>query len=137
MRKEISYFASDGTEFKSEWECKVYEAKLNEPRLEAALKDYIVMFSLRRELLPYNTQYHPSYVYVKKLPDWDNEEFMEVWRELIDENLEDEIMNQETTGWYVQDEGEQWHAWSKIEGLIKRYVEDFDKMSKFINPDEN
>ena len=128
MRSEHKYWADDGTEFGSEYDCRVYEDKLKQPKREI-LKDYIVFFNMSGEVMPYSSMFQPTYVYFKKYPDTD--EVREVWNEVVDERIDDAICGYNDAGWYFEDEYEAWKslAWAenKLCSLEKKVFEMEDK----------
>lgn len=132
MRTKTTYIAEDGTEFTYEHECLAYEDKLKADKY-AILKDYIIFFDRRCNILSYEHQSYPSLVYLKKSPDENDENFMEIWREVVWGELEELLCeNDYQLGWYIEADDERFHYWGDIEDDVMKLCRVIEKASREI-----
>lgn len=113
MKIETKYIASDGQEFQMRHECQNHEDEINQPRRKI-LEDYIIFYNCAKERMIYSPWREPTFVYVKKIPEYETEA-RAVWDEVLNEELNGTIESYERLGWYVQDEYERWQSVEKMQ----------------------
>jgi hypothetical protein len=132
MQIKQIFIADDGTIFDTEFECKLYEDKQLSSKLEG-LKEYVTLFGFHGNVLPYNTFSSPTYVYIKKLPEYNNQEFMYLWKKLLNGRLCDIVNVCRQTGWYIKGNNDCWYCWGNIEKDFRETEEKIAKMQLLLN----
>lgn len=125
MRTETKYIADDGTPFDFRQDCIKYEEEKIGVKYEV-LKEYIILLNNSGTIIPYSPFRTPTYVYVKKVPDVDDEIY-DLMAEVLSEELLSAIYSFDKTGWYTQDDYEQWQNW---EHYIARALRIQEKMKE-------
>lgn len=126
-----TYIAEDGKEFKYEGECRAYEAQLFEKLYAPTLKPFIELFNKggKPDFCYYKNDIY--FVYVKQVPDWDDEKFMDIWDRTIPEQLTTAI-GEYGEGWFFKDDYNNWYSWTHKEKMHEKMKQSFAKMYSLI-----
>ena len=125
MRMERRYIANDGTEFKSEIDCRAYEARVGFERLA----NYIQLFdTLGNPMKQFTEWWRVGYVKVNPSFARAPEDVVEIWEEMMDSEL-DELICDCGEGWYFQDDNDVWHYWPNF---VKEYEDRNESMDKMV-----
>lgn len=127
-----TYVAEDGKEFKYESECRAYEAMLFDQLYSATITPFVATFGNGGILIPFARINEIRFVYVKKSPDFEDEEFMDIWERIIPGQLT-EIISDCGDGWYFRDDYNNWYSWTQKEKMHEQMKKAFDKMYEQIN----
>ena len=131
MYVKKTYIAEDGKEFQYELQCRAYEANLYEKLYASTLHPFIALFNKGGKPAFFYFK-DIEYVYVKQVPDWENEEFMDIWSRIIPTDLTDVIENH-GEGWYFRGDCDNWYSWTKQEKMHKKMKQNFSNMYKMLD----
>ena len=126
-----TYIADDGKEFKYEAECRAYEAELFNKNYSAILNPFIALFNRGGMPIIYDYTNGICYAYVRDIPDWEDEVFMDKWELVVPGNLTAAIGDY-GVGWYFKDDYNNWHSWSQKEKMHNQMKQAFEKMAELI-----
>ena len=127
-----TYIAEDGKEFKYECECRAYEAMLFDNIHSSTLTPFIAMFDKGGKPISFARMGDTWYVYVKQLPDWEDEKLMDIWDRVIPGQLTT-IIDEYGAGWYFQNDHNEWYSWTQREKAHERMKLAFEKMYELIS----
>lgn len=133
MYVKKTYIAEDGKAFDYELECRAHEAKLFAEMYGDVLSPFVSLFNRDGNLAEIYYMNEVYYVYVKQLPNFEDEEFMDIWDKIIPGNLTAAIEDH-GIGWYFRGDNNEWYSWNSQEEYVNRMKQAFDKMSKLIVP---
>lgn len=131
MYVKRTYIAEDGKEFSYELECRAYESKLFTEMYGDIIKPFVSLFNQGGQPaeLYYINDIH--YVYVHQVPDFEDEEFLDIWDKIIPGNLTSTI-NEYGVGWYFRDEQNEWFSWAKQEEYFNQMKKAFENMTQIL-----
>ena len=127
-----TYIAEDGKEFKYEGECRAYEAMLLNNQYASMLTPFIALFDKGGHPISYAQNQDTCYIYVKQIPDWEDEKFMDIWDRLIPSHLTVKI-DEYGCGWYYQNDNYEWHSWSYKMKMHEKMQNALNKMYEQIS----
>ncbi len=122
-----TYIAEDGKEFKYEGECRAYEAMLFDNQYASKLTPFVALFDKGGKPISFNRMGDTWFVYVKQVPDWENEKLMDIWDRAIPGQLST-IIGDYGEGWYFQGDYNEWYSWTKKEKAHEQMRRAFTQM---------